>query len=57
MIKILNIYPTLQSSVKRPRAAEQEVNNMCISFGFKLLKGTFNNVKSEIHGPTCYQCL
>ena len=21
------------------------------------LKGSFNNVKSEIHGPTCYQCL
>ena len=21
------------------------------------LKGLFNNVKSEMHGPTCYQCL
>ena len=20
-------------------------------------KGLFNNVKSEMHGPTCYQCL
>ena len=21
------------------------------------LKASFNNIKSEMHGPTCYQCL
>ena len=22
-----------------------------------ILKASFNNVKSEMHGPTCYQCM
>ena len=26
-------------------------------YDLMLLKASFNNVKSEMHGPTCYQCL
>ena len=37
-----------------------QINSICV-FGISNalipLKASFNNVKSEMHGPTCYQCL
>ena len=35
----------------------QSYNHLCFLFKLAILKGSFNNVKSDMHGPTCYQCL
>ena len=52
------LYDNFGGTTVVERVEGKSVLEILIFFSFYfLLKASFNNVKSEIHGPTCYQCL
>ena len=62
-LKVAKVVPVYNKSDRknvinyRPIALFLTFSKFLEKIIYKRLKGSFNNVKSEIHVPTCYQCL